>query len=68
MNNLLNIELNQIKNDWHVLSYAAKWLGDEESKIMYKDQRNAKDVSNDKEMLKDLEMALLMSAPPLSTV
>lgn len=49
-----NIALNQIKADWHILSYAAKWLGDPPSKIMYKDQRHAKDVSNDKELLKGI--------------
>ena len=49
-----NVALNQLKSDWHVLSYAAKWLFDPPNKIMYKDQRKAKDVSNDKEMLKGI--------------
>lgn len=46
-----NIGLNQIKDDWFVLSWAAKWLGDSPSKIMYQDQRNAADVKDDKELL-----------------
>lgn len=47
-----NVGLNQIKSDWHVLSWAAKWVG--ESKVMYADQRNAKDRENDKAILKQL--------------
>ena len=47
-----NISLNQIKQDWFVLSWSAKWRGD--NKIMYKDQRNAPDVSNDKELLQGI--------------
>lgn len=47
-----NIGLNQIKKDWHLLAWAAKWLGEE--KVFYKDNRAAKDVSDDKELLKDL--------------
>lgn len=45
-----NIGLNQIKEDWFILSWSAKWLGDD--KIMYMDQRNAKRVNNDKKLLK----------------
>lgn len=46
------VGLNQIKNDWHLLSFAAKWLGDPPSKVIYRDQSKVKDVSNDKELLK----------------
>lgn len=49
-----NIALNQIKEDWHVLSYAAKWLDDKPNKIMYKDQRGKKVLSDDKELLKGI--------------
>jgi hypothetical protein len=49
-----NIGLNQIKKDWHVLSWSAKWYEDPPSKIMYRDQRDAKNIENDKEILKDL--------------
>ena len=45
-----NIGLNQIKEDWFILSWSAKWLGDD--KIMYMDQRNARRVNNDKKLLK----------------
>lgn len=49
-----NVALNQVECDWHLLSWAAKWLGDPPSKIMYADQRNAKDIENDKAILKKL--------------
>jgi uncharacterized protein YprB with RNaseH-like and TPR domain len=45
-----NIALNQIVKDWHLLSWSAKWLGSDET--LYMDQRNKKDVSNDKVILK----------------
>ncbi len=49
-----NIALNQIKDDWHVLSWAAKWLDDGPTKVMYQDQRNAKDVRDDKKILEGI--------------
>lgn len=49
-----NLGLNQIKNDWHVLSWSAKWLGEPATKIMYADQRNAKNIEDDKELLKGI--------------
>lgn len=49
-----NIALNQIKSDWHILSWAAKWLGDPPSKVMYKDQRHSKSIEDDKQILKKL--------------
>lgn len=49
-----NVGLNQIKSDWHLLSFAAKWLGDAENKIVYKDQRHAKNIEDDKELLKGI--------------
>jgi len=47
-----NIALNQIKQDWFVLSWSAKWLGSKE--VMYMDQREAKDVSDDKPLLEGI--------------
>lgn len=44
-----NVGLNQIKSDWYVLSWSAKWLGD--TKVMYADQRSSKDLENDKALL-----------------
>lgn len=49
-----NLGLNQVKSDWHVLAWAAKWLGDSPNKIMYADQRNAKNVEDDSKILKGI--------------
>lgn len=47
-----NIGLNQIKKDWHVLAWAAKWL--DKSKVFYMDQRTARNVEDDKRILKGI--------------
>lgn len=47
-----NVGLNQIKSDWFILSFSAKWLGDPASKTIYADQRNAKDIEDDTPLLK----------------
>lgn len=47
-----NIALNQIYKDWHLLSWSAKWLGEKD--VMYMDQRSAKNISNDKKLLKEI--------------
>lgn len=49
-----NIGINQIKQDWHVLAWAAKWLEEPASNIKYMDQRNAKSLENDKAILKGI--------------
>ena len=49
-----NVALNQIKSDWYVLSWSAKWLGDPPEKTMYEDQRNAKDIEDDSKLLKNI--------------
>ncbi len=49
-----NIALNQIENDWSVLSWAAKWLKDPPNKVMYEDNRAAKDYTDDKKLLKGI--------------
>lgn len=46
-----NIAINQIKSDKFVMAWAAKKLGDPPSKVIYKDQRHAKDIENDKPLL-----------------
>lgn len=51
-----NIALNQIHKDWHLLSYSAKWLNS--NKIYYKDQRNKKNIEDDKELLKEIWILL----------
>lgn len=48
------VSLNQIKSDWHLLSWAAKWAGDPASKTMYQDQRNADNIEDDTKILKGL--------------
>lgn len=47
-----NIGLNQIKNDTCILSWSAKWLGEDD--IMYADQRDAEDIEDDADMLMGL--------------
>ncbi len=49
-----NIGLNQIKKDWFILAWAAKWLDDPASKVIYRDGSKAKDMSNDKPLLVEL--------------
>lgn len=46
-----NVALNQILEDWNVISIAAKWLGDAPSKIMFRDVRKA-GFRNDKALCK----------------
>lgn len=53
-----NIALNQLKSDFFILSWSAKWLEGEDgtiygphNKVMYMDQRNSKNIENDKEIL-----------------
>lgn len=46
-----NVALNQIKQDWTVLSWSAKWLEDSPKKMMYADVRKEKNVRNDKNIL-----------------
>lgn len=47
-----NVSLNQIKKDWHVLSWAAKWQ--DSKKILYSDQRKCKNIEDDKKILKEI--------------
>lgn len=47
-----NVALNQIKSDWTVLSWSAKWRGDKT--VMYQDVRDEKNVRNDKKVLKGI--------------
>lgn len=49
-----NVALNQIHTDWYVLSWAAKWLGDPPSKVMYMDQRDAKNIEDDSKLMKKI--------------
>lgn len=47
-----HVSYEQIVKDWSVLSFAAKWIG--EKKVYYEDQRNSKNVNNDKKLLQKL--------------
>lgn len=47
-----NVGLNQIHKDWHLLSWAAKWLGEKE--MLYADQSKAKDIQDDSGILKKI--------------
>ena len=47
-----NVGLNQIQNDWYILSWAAKWYGSDE--IMYEDQSKVKNIENDSKLLKNI--------------
>lgn len=49
-----HITLEFLKEDWSILSWSAKWLDSPDSKIMYADQRNQKNVRNDKKIVKQL--------------
>ena len=44
--------VNQIKSDWYILSWSAKWLGEKE--VMYQDQRRAKNIEDDSKILKKI--------------
>lgn len=43
-----NIGLNQLHKDWHLMAVAAQWL--DEDRIFYMDQRDKKDMSDDKKL------------------
>lgn len=47
-----NINLNQIKEDWTVLSYCAKWVGSKE--VFYEDTSKQKNVRDDSKLLKSV--------------
>lgn len=49
-----NIALNQIKQDWNIISFGAKWLNLKDPKVIYHDQRKAKNIENDKPLLEKL--------------
>lgn len=50
----LKVGLNQIKKDWHLLSWGAKWYGTPASEVMYMDNSKARDISNDKALVTGL--------------
>lgn len=46
-----NISLGQVKQDWHFLAWAAKWLGEPANKVIYMDNNKAKNVRDDKALI-----------------
>lgn len=53
-----NIGLNMVVEDWYVMSFAAKWLGDKPSKTIYFDQQGIVPQSNDITLLKTIHALL----------
>ena len=51
-----NLSLNQIEKDWYILSFAAKWLDEDE--VFYKDKRDTWDNEDDLELLEDIHKLL----------
>lgn len=49
-----NVALNQIKSDWFILSFAAKWYGSPENEVFYADQRDEKNIEDDSKLLAKL--------------
>lgn len=47
-----NVGLNQIKTDWYVISWSAKWLGSDE--VFYMDKRDSWDNEDDYELLEGI--------------
>lgn len=47
-----NVGLNQIVNDWYVLSWSAKWL--HEDHVMYEDKRHSWNDEDDSVLLKGI--------------
>lgn len=53
-----NIPLSRIKKDWSILSWSAKWLGDDPKKIMYMDTFKQRDKRDDTKILKKMHKLL----------
>jgi len=49
-----NVGLEQIKKDFSVLSWSAKWAGSPAEEIMYQDNRNKRNLEDDKNLLKGI--------------
>jgi hypothetical protein len=51
-----NVGLEQIRADWYILSFSAKWLG--AKRVIYRDQSRAKDIENDVALMQELHALL----------
>lgn len=47
-----DVPLNMIEKDWSILSYSAKWLGD--NRMFYEDVRGQRDINDDSRLLKGI--------------
>lgn len=52
------IGLNQIKSDWYLIAWAAKWYDEPASKTMYMDNRKAKNIQDDRKLVEGLAVLL----------
>lgn len=50
----VHIPLDFLKEDWTVCAFAAHWYGDPADKIIYRDNRDRKNLRNDKMLVKEL--------------
>lgn len=48
------VDLKQLKTDWYIIAWGAKWLGDPPSKVIYRSQEHSRDPENDRAILKEL--------------
>ncbi len=46
-----NIGISQIKKDWHLLGFGAKWFNDPASKLIYLDNRKNRKVEDDRNLI-----------------
>lgn len=51
-----NVSLDMIQEDWYIMSFAAKWVGEDNKKIIYEDC--SEDIGNDHYMLQCLHKLL----------
>ncbi|MHA6907390.1 ribonuclease H-like domain-containing protein [Ralstonia pseudosolanacearum] len=51
-----NVGMDQIRADWYILSFSAKWLG--AKRVMYFDQSKAKDIEDDTFLMRKLHELL----------
>lgn len=58
------VTLDQLDEDWYVMAWAAKWLGD--SRIFYSDQSEVPEMKNDKKSMEEVR-ALLLEADVVIT-
>lgn len=50
----VNASLSQIAEDWNILSWAAKWYGEPESSVIYRDVSENEDIRDDSNILEEL--------------